>query len=219
MLDGQPAEELCPRSSRAAKAKTIAEMPRVSAATPTQATSRIVLWPKSPAAQKPIRISATLTVRQALSRSLRGEVRRARQPSQLGQALLLELPDSLACDVEGAPQLLERGRRASIQPVAALEDLALATRKRFEKPAQRFVSQDRLDLLVGELVALVREEVTELGLTRLADRRRKRDRRLRVPADLLHLRNRHLQLESDLSRARLPAILRPQLTFRAADPV
>src|SRR5436190_108440 len=85
--------------------------------------------------------------------------------------------------------------------------------------ASRFASQDRLDLLVGELVALVREEVTELGLTRLADRLRKRDRRLRGTADLLHLRDRHLQLESDLGRTRLPAILRPHLTLGAEDPV
>jgi hypothetical protein len=50
-----------PRNSRVTKASVIAEMPRVRAATPTQTTSRIVLWPKSPAAQNPIRISAIPT--------------------------------------------------------------------------------------------------------------------------------------------------------------
>ena len=66
-----------------------------------------------------------------------------------------------------APKLFECGGFASIQSVATLEDLARATEKRFEQAAQHVVWHDQLDLVGGELLALVAEEVAEVELARL----------------------------------------------------
>src|ERR671934_2889067 len=62
------------------------------------------------------------------------ELGRFGQRAQLLQALILDLPDALAGDVERSPHLVERPRMLAVQPVAQLEHAPLAVRERPEDP-------------------------------------------------------------------------------------
>src|SRR2546429_8100289 len=103
--------------------------------------------------------------------------------SQLLQALVLDLPDPLARDVERPPDLVERARVLPVKPVAELQHAALAGREAAQHAPQRRLPQLHLGDLVGQRLVLVREEVTELRLLVVADRLLARNRRLRGPPD------------------------------------
>jgi hypothetical protein len=98
--------------------------------------------------------------------------------AELAQRLRLDLADPLAGHVELLADLLERPRPAVLEAEPELEDPPLAPRERVE---------DRLDLLLEQLVrgglgrrerAPVLDEVAEVGVLLLADRRLERDRLL-----------------------------------------
>src|SRR5712691_11912073 len=83
---------------------------------------------------------------------------------QLLQALVLDLPDPLARDVERASDLVERPRMLAVEAVAELEHTPLAVRERAEDLAQRLLAHRHVGRLVGQRHVLVGEEVAELGL-------------------------------------------------------
>src|SRR5205823_3193224 len=81
---------------------------------------------------------------------------------ELLQALVLDLADALAGDVEGAPDLVERARVLAVEPVAELEHAPLAVGERREDPLQRLLAKRRLGRLVRCGCGQVGEEVPEL---------------------------------------------------------
>src|SRR5439155_380720 len=116
------------------------------------------------------------------------ELRRLGEGAQLLQALVLDLPDPLACDVERPPHLVERPRMLAVQPVAQLEHAALAVREHPEDLLQRLLAERGLGRLVRQRLRLVEQEVAELGLFLVADRLLERDDEAEVRLDHLLLR-------------------------------
>src|SRR3954464_10964612 len=80
---------------------------------------------------------------------------RVAECAELLQALVLDLADPLARDVECPADLVQRARMLAVEAVAQLEHLALAARERAEDLPQRFLAQRDLGLLVGERQVLV----------------------------------------------------------------
>src|SRR5436190_6504325 len=140
-----------------------------------------------------------------------------RERPQLLQALVLDLPDPLARDVERPADLVERPRMLPVEPVAQLEHLPLARGEGAEDLPQRLLAQRHLRRLVRKLLVLVREEVSELRLVLVSDRLLERDRRLRAAPDVLDLLDRKVELLADLRGQRLAAELRAQLALGADD--
>src|SRR5437016_1159843 len=149
------------------------------------------------------------------------ELSRAGWVAELPERLRLDLADPLAGHVELTADLLEGPRPAVLQPEAELKDPPFA-------PGQRV--QHRLDLLLEELVrrrlggrqcAPVLDEVAEVGILLLADRRLERHRLLRDLDDLADLLRGDLDLLAlrhrlgDLLDRRLPSELLKEL---ARDP-
>src|SRR3954447_1204463 len=77
------------------------------------------------AAATPATASAVLTA--ALCRDVLQRLGFCERP-QLLQALVLDLPNPLACDVERPPDLVQRARMLAVEPVAELEHTALPGR-------------------------------------------------------------------------------------------
>src|SRR6478672_10179659 len=109
------------------------------------------------------------------------------QGSELLQALVLDLPDPLARDVERPADLVQRPGMLAVEPVPKLEHLTLPARERPEDLAQGLLAHGDLGLLVRQRHVLVGDEVPELRLVFVADGLLERDRRLRAAADVLHL--------------------------------
>ena len=99
------------------------------------------------------------------------------QRLELLQALVLDLADSLARDVERAPHLVERPRVLAVEPVAHLEHTAFAQGERAQEAGERLLAQRRLGGVVGRGRALVGEE----GRTRTPPRRRPASRARSAP--------------------------------------
>src|SRR4051795_4467506 len=78
---------------------------------------------------------------------------------QLLQALVLDLPDPLARDVEGPSDLVQRARMLAVEPVAKLEHTTFARREAAEHATQSGFAQLHLGDLVGQCLVLVGEEV------------------------------------------------------------
>src|SRR5688500_5737922 len=106
---------------------------------------------------------------------------------QLSERLCLDLANPLARDVEVMAHLLEGAGAPVLEPEAELEHPSLARRERI---------QHALDLLLQELVAgrigggdggKVRDEVAEMAVLLLADRRLQADGLLGDLHDLAHL--------------------------------
>src|SRR5438552_6173934 len=142
---------------------------------------------------------------------------RVRQGPKLLQALVLDLPDALARDVERPPDLVQRPRVLAVEAVAQLEHLALPARERPEDLPQRLLAHRDLGLLVREGQVGVGEEVSELGLVLVADRLLERDRCLRAAADVFHLVGCEVEVLADLGGRRLAAELGAELSLGADD--
>src|SRR3990170_108570 len=115
------------------------------------------------------------------------ELPRAAGVAELAQRFRLDLADPLACDVELLAHLLEGPRPPVLQPEAELKHAPFASGERVE---------DRLDLLLQQLMrgglsrgqgAPVLDEVAEVRVLLLADRRLERDRLLGDLDDLADL--------------------------------
>src|SRR5512133_775808 len=139
------------------------------------------------------------------------------QRAQLLQALVLDLPDPLARDVERPSDLVQRARMLAIQPVAELENSSLAGREAAQHAPQRRFAQLHLGNFVRQSLVLVREEVTELGFLVVADRLLERHRRLRAPPDRLDLGGVELELVADLPGIGFAPELGAQLPLRSHD--
>src|SRR5262245_31691905 len=106
------------------------------------------------------------------------ELLAVRQRAELLQALVLDLPDPLARDVERAPHLVQRPRLLSVEPVAHLEDLLLPRRERAQDLLERVAPEGLLGRLLGQRRSLVGQEVAELRFLVVADRLLERHREL-----------------------------------------
>src|SRR6266545_4730105 len=145
------------------------------------------------------------------------ELDRVREGAELLQALVLDLPNALPGDVEGAADLVEGARMLPVQPVAELEHLALAARERAEDLPQRLLAERGLGLLVGKRQVLVGDEVAELRLVLVADGLLERDRCLRAAADVLDLVGGEVEITADFRRGGLASELRAELALGAHD--
>src|SRR3954451_13590548 len=140
-----------------------------------------------------------------------------RERLQLLQRLVLDLADALARDVERPPDLVERARVLAAEPVAELEDAALAVGEVLQRLAQRLLREDLGGALVGRLGALVGDELPELRLLLVADRLLERHRGLCGALDRVDLHGVDPRDLGDLVGGRLPAQLRDELALGAAD--
>src|SRR5580765_761901 len=139
------------------------------------------------------------------------------QGAELLQALVLDLPDSLARDVERPADLVQRPRMLAVEPVPKLEHLTLPARERAEDLAQGLLAHGDLGLFVRQRHVLVGDEVPELRLVFVADGFLERDRRLRASADVLHLIARQVEVAADLHGRRLAAELGAELPLGTDD--
>src|SRR5688572_22394661 len=145
--------------------------------------------------------------------------------AQLPKRMRLDLPNPLAGETELAADLLERPRTPVVEPEAKAKHPLLATLEAVE---------DLLDLLLEHLVGNrlvgrdrvhVLDQLTELRVAFLTDRRLERDRRSAVPSDLLDPLggDRRLRIggqgRRDLLRRRLAPELDGELTRRPGHPV
>src|SRR5439155_24566303 len=142
---------------------------------------------------------------------------RVREGTQFLQALVLDLPDALAGDVERPADLVQRPRVLAVEPVAELEHLTLPARERAEDLAQGFLAHRDLGFLVSQRQVRIGEEMPELRLVLVADRLLERHRRLRAAADVLHLFSRQLEVLADLGGGGLAAELGAELPLGADD--
>src|SRR4051794_31197911 len=139
------------------------------------------------------------------------------QRLQLLQRLVLDLADALARHVERAAHLVERAGVLAAQPVAQLEDPALAVGEVLQRLAQGLLGQDLGRALVRGLRTLVGDELAELGLFLVADRLLERDRGLGGALDRIDLFGIDAGDFGDLLRSRLATELGDELAFGAAD--
>src|SRR5262247_2286110 len=129
------------------------------------------------------------------------ELLRARRMAQLAERLGLDLPDALARDGEILADLLERVLAPVREAEAEAQDLFLARRQRVQDLV-RLLAQAQADhALDGRADLLVLDEVAEVAVLLLADRRLEGDRLLRDLEHLAHLVHRHFHLDGDLLRA------------------
>src|SRR5256885_175364 len=99
--------------------------------------------------------------------------------TQLAQRLRLDLPDPLARHLEVLTDLFERVIGALADPEAQLEHLLLARRERRQHLARVLGEVVAHDRLLRADRGLVLDEVPEMAVLFLADRRLEADRLLR----------------------------------------
>src|SRR5262249_9756219 len=135
------------------------------------------------------------------------------------EALVLDLADALAGDVEGATDFVERSWLLAVEAVAELEHLALALGQLGQNAPKRLTAESGLGGLVRKRDREIGEEIAQLGLLLVADRLLERDRCLGAAADLLDLVDREVEIERDLGGVRLARELRAELALGAVDAV
>src|ERR1043165_1129514 len=139
----------------------------------------------------------------------------ARRMAQLAERLRLDLADALAGDLEVLAHFLERVVALLADAKAHAEDLLLTRRERREHLAGLIREVDAYHALTGRDDRLVLDEVAEMGVFLLTDRRLERDRLLRDLQDLADLVERQLHALGDLFRRRLAAELLDEVARRA----
>src|SRR3954449_11797170 len=136
---------------------------------------------------------------------------------ELLQRVVLDLADALARDAEGAADLLERLRRATVQAEAERDDLPLAERQRMEGLLDVLSAEAELRRVERALGRLVLDEVAEARVLLLPDRLLEADRELCHAEDLAHFLGRHLELLGDLFRVWLAAEALDELALDVHD--
>src|SRR5688572_31880985 len=123
-----------------------------------------------------------LSIREADRKSLalaleeRAQLLRARRVAQLAQRLRLDLPDALARHVELLADLFQRVVGVHLDAEAHAQHLGLARRERIEHVLGRF-AQARVERRIrGREAGLVLDEVAQVRIVVVADRRLHRDR-------------------------------------------
>src|SRR6266480_3493360 len=107
--------------------------------------------------------------------------------TELRQRLRLDLPDALASNAERASHVLERARTTVDQPEPQLDHLLLALRQRVQDRLELFLQQDETGRVGRHDGIRVFDEVAEVRILLLADRRMQRHRLLRQLLDLTNL--------------------------------
>src|SRR5258708_10332212 len=132
------------------------------------------------------------------------ELTRPRRMAQIAQRLGLDLRDAFARDGEILAAFLERVLAAVADAEAHLDHLFLARRQRLQDLV-RLLLEVQVDHRVrrGYDLAIL-DEVAEMRILLLADRRLQRDRFLRDLQDLPDLRHRDFHPLPDLFRVLLP---------------
>src|SRR5215207_2568188 len=194
---------------------------------PPHASRKSSQWP--PLRRRPLKNTSMPSPLLAYARSLWqaeppdqlgdfAELLRLSQGLKLLEALVLDLPDALAGDVEGPPHLVERARMLAAEPVAELEHAALAVGEVLEGLLQRLLGEQLGGALEGGLGALIGDELAELRLLLVADRLLEGDGGLGRALDRVDLLGLDVAGDlGDLLRRRLAAELGDQLALRAAD--
>src|SRR5438045_9661637 len=126
-----------------------------------------------------------------------------RRMAQLLERLGFERPDTLPGDREPRADLLERVVGALADAEAEAKDLLLARRERREYLARLVAQVDAHDRVCRRDDGLVLDEVAEVRVLFLADRRLERDRLLRDLHHPPHLLDRQIHAHRDLLRRRL----------------
>src|SRR5436190_14816920 len=140
---------------------------------------------------------------------------RPRRVTQLRQRLRLDLPDPLAGNPELLADLLQRPRVPVDQAEPQLDDLLLPVGQRVQDRVELLLQEDEgggIDRYDGVAVL---DEVAEVGVLLLTDRRLERDRLLRQLEDLAHPLRRELHLVADLLRSRFAPEVLQQLSLDA----
>src|SRR6266542_1097100 len=131
----------------------------------------------------------------------------SRRVAQLAQGFRFDLPDSFPGYVEGAADLFEGVLRAVADAETHLQDLLFARRQGLQDPSRLILEvrhQDRLDWREHSTVL---DEVAQMRILFLSDRRLERDRLLRDLHDLADLGDRHVHALGDLLGVGLPSQL------------
>src|SRR5690606_14487960 len=140
------------------------------------------------------------------------ELLRAARVTELAERLGFDLADALAGHLEVLADLFERVIALFADAEAHAQDLLLARGQRLQH-LPRLLAQVHVDDGVGGADhALVFDEVAEVAVLFLADRRLEADRLLGDLEDLAHLVERQLHLLGDLFRRRLPSELLHEVT-------
>src|SRR5438270_11332231 len=138
---------------------------------------------------------------------------RARGMTQLRQRLRLDLPDPLSGDAELLADFFQRSGMSIGEAEAQLDDALLPVRKGVQDRVELLLQQDERSGVDGHDRVAVLDEVAEVGVLLLTDRRLKRDRLLGELLNLPHALGRHLHLQADLLRRRLAAEVLQQLAL------
>src|SRR6185503_16403990 len=117
---------------------------------------------------------------------------------QLRQRLALDLPDALARDPELAADLLEGAGVAVEESEPELDHLLLALGERVEDGLELLLQQDEARGVDGDDRVRVLDEVAEVRVLLLTDRRLERHRLLRHLEDLADLVGADAHLAADL---------------------
>src|SRR5215469_631705 len=135
----------------------------------------------------------------------------ATRMAKFAQRLCLDLPDALARDAEFLAHLFKRALVTVFQAEPQHEHLALALGEVLEHVAHLLFEHGHRCRLGRRDRVLVLDEVAEMAILFLADRRLERDRLLRDLHDLAHLVRRQRHLFGDLFNRRIAAKLLQQL--------
>src|SRR5580765_8748269 len=139
------------------------------------------------------------------------ELLRARRMAQLSEGLGLDLADALAGDGEVLPDFLEGVLAAVGEPEAEAEHLLLTRRQRVQHLVGLLAQGEADHALDGRADLLVLDEVAEVAVLFLADRRLEGDGLLRDLQHLADLVHRYFHLDGDLLRRGLAAQLLHEL--------
>ena len=122
-------------------------------------------------------------------------------PAEPAERARLDLAHALGRDAELAADLAQRRRLAAGDPVAQLDDLALALGQLAERGAQRLGAQRDVDLVLGRR-RVGRQQVAERGVLLLAERPVERRDRARGVAQRVQLLDREVGLGGQLGVGR-----------------
>jgi hypothetical protein len=136
---------------------------------------------------------------------------------ELFQALVLDLADPLAGDVEGAADLVQGPGVLAAEPVTELEHAALAVGEVLQRLFEGLFGQQVRGPVERALGLLVGDELAELRLLLVADRLLEGDRSLGGALDRVDLLGIDPRYLGDLLRGGLATQLGDQLALGAAD--
>src|SRR5713101_5132104 len=139
------------------------------------------------------------------------ELLRARRVPELAQRLGLDLPDPFAGDREVLPDFLQRVLATVGEAEPEPQHLLLARREGVEDLVRLLPEREADDRLDGRDDLLVLDEVAQVAVLLLADRRLQRDGLLRDLQHLAHLVHGDVHLRRDLLRGGLAAELLDEL--------